>query len=66
MVARRHFSLPGFFFLFSGLLLTKSTLIWLFGKHAIGDEGVRGNETKHEQHLLFLTLVCIVCFSWAL
>lgn len=23
---------------------------------------VRGNETKHEQHLLFLNLVCIVCF----
>lgn len=39
VVARRHISLPGFFLLFSGLLLTKSTLIWLFGKHAIGHGG---------------------------
>lgn len=52
----------GFFFLFSGPL-TKSTLIWLFEIHAIGDETrMRGNETKHEQHLYFITLLCIVLF----
>lgn len=71
MVAERHISLA-LLLLFSGLLLTKSTLIWAFGMEKTCDRGrgslrgkvVRGNETKHEQHLFLylLTVVCIVLF----